>query len=174
MWSAEYGRSLLLCGGALRVGSWGASCSGAGVVSLVRALEPNGHPGWRFDGDQPVEKPITATFGGNVMLQAVRATRRDDLLDLISCIELELPADTLCIGRLFGRRLLKPDDRFPMPDSQKAGKLITLIDAFETEQLVERPLGVLVGDIHDRVQLHSLMFARPRIELSATGLRWRS
>jgi hypothetical protein len=29
------------------------------------------------------------------MIEAMRATRRDDLVDLISCIDLELPAKTL-------------------------------------------------------------------------------
>ena len=76
--------------------------SGTGAVSLVCALEPDRHPGWGLDGDQSAKKPITAALGGNVMLQTVRAARRDDLVDLISCIKLELPAETLRVGRLFG------------------------------------------------------------------------
>lgn len=46
-----------------------------------------------------------------------------------------------------------------VPDSEKAGKLVALVDALETEQLVERPLGVLIGDIHDRAKLHSLVLS---------------
>jgi len=129
-------------------------------MSASSAFEPDGHPGWRLDGDQSVKKSITAALGDNVMLQAVRAARRDDLIHLISCIELELPAEPLCVNRLFGRRALKTDDCFPMRNSQKARKLVALIDALETEQLVERPLGVLVRDIHDRMKLHNLMLSQ--------------
>src|SRR5450755_773590 len=118
--------------------------SGTSVVSLVSALETHSHPGWRPDLDQPTKKPVTATLDGNIVLQAVCAARRDDLLDLISCVDLELPAQTLCIGRLVGRRSLKPDYCFAMRNRQKAGKLVALVDALEAEQLVERPLGVLI------------------------------
>jgi hypothetical protein len=93
------------------------SGSGTSAVSLIRALEPHSHAGRRLDCDQPTKKPITAALGGNIMLQAVRAAHRDDSVDLISCIELELPAEALCVGRLFGRCPLQPDDCFTMPDS---------------------------------------------------------
>jgi hypothetical protein len=77
----------------------------------------------------------------------VGAADCDDLLDLISRIQLELPPQALRVGRLPGRRPLKPDDRVAVPDSQKAGKLLALINPFETEQLVKRTLGVQAGPV---------------------------
>jgi len=34
-----------------------------------------------------------------------------------------------------------------MPNRQKAGELFALVGALETKQLVERPLGVLIGEM---------------------------
>jgi hypothetical protein len=101
---------------------------------LVRSLEPNGYACWGTDGDQTAKKPLANLLGRDRMLKALAATDRDDLVDLISRIELELPPKAFCIRRLLRRRS-KP------------------------EQLIAGPLGVLVGDIHDRVKLHPLMLA---------------
>jgi hypothetical protein len=38
-------------------------------------------------------------------------------------------------------------------------EFVALVDALETEQLVERALRVLVGYVHDRVELHGSMLS---------------
>jgi hypothetical protein len=93
------------------------------------------------------------------MPKAVAATDRNDLVDLISRIELELSSKAFRIRRLLRRRSLQPDDRFPVLNRQEAGELVALVDTLEPEQLIAGPLGVLVRDIHDRVKLHPLLLA---------------
>ena len=60
-------------------------------------------PDWRRHGDQPGEEAIAAALGDNLVLQAVLATGRDDVIDFVGGVQFELPAEPLRISRLAGR-----------------------------------------------------------------------
>src|SRR5215469_5874977 len=105
--------------------------------SLVHALEPDGHAARGLDGDNAAKKPIATLLGDNVVIQPVSATGRDDVVELISRVELELPAETMRVSRFLLRRALKPDDRFSVLNSKEPRKFIALIHALEPEQLIE-------------------------------------
>src|SRR5215469_6014916 len=143
----------------------------ASRISLVRALEPNGHSGRGLDGDQAAKKSIAALLDDNVVLEAVGPAGRDDLVDLLSRFELELPAETVRVSRVFGRGALQSNDRFPVLNGEEAGKFVALIYALESEQLVERTLGVLVGNVHDRMKQHILMLSYIRRNTPGTDAR---
>jgi hypothetical protein len=133
--------------------------SAASPISLVRTLEPDSHSARGLNRDQAAEKPVAASLDDNLVLQAVGAAGGDDLVDLLRSAELELPAEPLRVSRLLSRRALQSDDRFPVPDSQEAREFLALVDTLEAEQFVERTLGVLVIDVHDRMKLHCLMLS---------------
>jgi hypothetical protein len=70
------------------------------VISLVRTLEPDGDPARGLNGDQAAQKPVAASLDDNLALQAVGAAGGYDLVDLISPVELELPAEPVRVSRL--------------------------------------------------------------------------
>ena len=74
--------------------------SAASRAGLIRALEPDAHPARGPDGDQAAEKPLAASLGDNLVLQAVGAAGHNDIVDPVSPVELELPAEPLRVGRL--------------------------------------------------------------------------
>ena len=56
-------------------------------------------------------------------------------------------------------------------ESEEAGEFVSFIHALETEQLIEGTLGVLVGDVHDRMKLHRLMISHARRSGPVTDAR---
>jgi hypothetical protein len=127
--------------------------------NLICSFEPDLNTARGTNGDQATKEAVPTLFSQNLVLDSVSLTGLDDLIDLIRTVYLELPAETFVVGRLIGRGTLEADDRFPMLNREEAGKLVSLINPSEPEQLIEGALGVLVANIHNRVQLHFDMIA---------------
>src|SRR5689334_1315227 len=46
-------------------------------------------------------------------------------------------------------------DCFAVPNGKETRELLAFMNALKAEHLVERPLGVLIGHVHDRMELHA-------------------